>query len=121
MFTQSIDLLASEAPNPSNDDEQAYYNQFVQTFGTHYVSRAIVGGIAYMFTLIDSKFYNQSSYREVSRQVSLAFTVYYVNPSLSSSSGTSTEHVTETFKKNTEMQSVFQPPVASQESKSDVE
>ncbi|CAF2975083.1 unnamed protein product [Rotaria sp. Silwood2] len=73
MFIESVDVLASEASNPSNEDHQAYYNQFVETYGTHYVSRIVVGGTAYLYTLLDSSYHKMSSYEETTSQVSLMF------------------------------------------------
>ncbi|CAF4664357.1 unnamed protein product, partial [Rotaria socialis] len=121
MFTGSVELLATEAPNPSNEDHQTFYNQFVQTFGTHYVSRVIVGGTAYLYSLIDSSFHNKSSYREVSSQVSLMFQYKSGSLSVGETQTSVLQKMSETFKKNTESLTIFQPPIPNDDSRSDWE
>ncbi|CAF3790676.1 unnamed protein product [Rotaria sp. Silwood1] len=121
MFIQSVDLLASEASNPSNEDHQAYYNQFIETYGTHYVSRIIVGGTAHLYTLMDSSYYKESSYEERTSQVRLMFQYKQYNGQIGSNLGAIWASMKEKFKTTAATLSVFQPPVASQENKSDWE
>jgi hypothetical protein len=121
MFTTSVDLLTSEAPNPSTEDHQTYYNQFIETYSTHYVSRIIVGGVAHLYTLIDSSFYKSSSYEETTTQVSLMFQYENYFGRLGHGTATIWQSIKETFKKNAATLSVFQPPVSSQDNTSDWE
>lgn len=121
MFTQSVDLLASEASDPSNEDQQTYYNQFVETYGTHYVSRIIVGGTAHLYTLMDESFHKTCSYEETSTQVSLMFQFLGASGSLGDTRQQAWQLMKDTFKKSASTFSVFQPPVASQGDKSEWE
>ncbi|CAF1472757.1 unnamed protein product [Adineta steineri] len=121
MFTQSIDLLASEASNPTSEDHQLYYNQFIETYGTHYVSRIIVGGTAYLYTLLDSNYHKEYSYEETSSQVSLMFEYKQYNGQYGQDATNIWSQIKETFKKNAVTTSIFQPPVAPRENKSDWE
>ncbi|CAF2064098.1 unnamed protein product [Rotaria magnacalcarata] len=121
MFAESVELLATEASNPSNEDHQTLYNQFIQTFGTHYVSRVIVGGTAYLYSIMEASFHNKSSYREVSSQVSLMFQYKSRSFNVGETQASVMSKMTETFKKNTESLAVFQPPIPNDEGKSDWE
>ncbi|CAF1533633.1 unnamed protein product [Rotaria sp. Silwood1] len=120
-FNQSVGLLVSEAPNPSTEDHQEYYNQFIQTYGTHYISRIIVGGTAHLYTLMDSSYYKESSYEERINQVGLMFRYQKVGLE----NGINIEQIwasmKEKFRTTSSTLSVFQPPVASQQNKSDWE
>ncbi|CAF3178894.1 unnamed protein product [Rotaria sp. Silwood2] len=121
MFIESVDVLASEASNPSNEDHQAYYNQFVETYGTHYVSRIVVGGTAYLYTLLDSSYHKMSSYEETTSQVCLMFQYKQSYGQYGSDTAQVWASMKETFKKTAATLSVFQPPVESQNSESDWE
>ncbi|CAF4648804.1 unnamed protein product, partial [Rotaria sp. Silwood2] len=121
IFIQSVDLLASEASNPSNEENQIYYNQFIETFGTHYVSRIIVGGTAHLYTLMDQSYYKESSYEERTSQVSLMFQYKQYNGQIGSNSNEIWASMKEKFRTTSSTLSIFRPPVASKENKSDWE
>jgi len=112
MFNTSVNLLISQAANPTSELQQQIYNEFVQSYGTYYVSNVIVGGTAHLYSFVGENYYKVSSYEEITRQISL--TVKYKE--FSFQGGTQTEEIyqqiTETFRKNSNTMSVFQPPVA---------
>ena len=116
---ESVEFLATQAPNPSNEDHQMYYNQFIQTYGTNYVSRVIVGGSANMYSLIDSSYHKSSSYSETSQQVSLMFQFKLQSANFGSVNHQLSTSMTESFKRSTETMVTFQPPVMPEGNQSD--
>jgi hypothetical protein len=113
MFTASVNLLISEATNPTSESQQTYYNEFIQTYGTHYVSNVIVGGMANLYTFVAESAYKSTSYEEITHEISL--TAQYKEFSFQTGIQTAEiyQHISETFKKNSNTLSVFQPPVNS--------
>ena len=113
MFNASVNLLISEAANPTSDIEQQLYNEFIQSYGTYYVSNVIVGGTATLYSLVGEDYYKTSTYEEMTQQIT--FTAKYKDFSFQAGSGTEEiyQQITEKFKKNSNTISVFQPPVAS--------
>jgi hypothetical protein len=118
MFTASVNLLISEASNPTSETEQTYYNEFIQTYGTHYVSNVIVGGMVNLYTFMAENAYKSSSYEEVTHEISL--TAQYEGVTFNTGIQTEeiSQQISETFKRNSETLSVFQPPVSSKKNES---
>lgn len=108
-----MNLLISEARNPTTESEQQLYNEFVQSYGTYYVSNVIVGGMAHLYTFVGENYHKTTSYREITTSISL--TAQYKGVSFQA--GISTEsiyqRISESFRRNSDTMSVFQPPVAS--------
>jgi hypothetical protein len=118
MFNASVDLLISQAANPTSEIEQQLYNEFIQSYGTYYVSNVIVGGTAHLYSFVGEDYYKKSTYEEMTREISLTATY----KGMTFQVGTQTEEIyrriTEEFKKNSNTLSVFQPPVASVDNQS---
>ena len=121
MFTESVNMLASEAPKPSTEDHQAYYNQFVAAYGTHYVSRIIVGGAAHLYTLIASNYHKASSFEEISSQISISFGFMKFGGNMQHGSTAMLSVLKESFTRNAASFSTFQPPIETRENQSDWE
>ncbi len=121
LFTASVDLLISQAANPTTETQQTYYNEFIQAYGTHYVSNVVVGGVANVYTFMAESYYKTSSTEEITHDISL--TAQYVGISFNTdiNTGEIYQHISETFKKNSNTYSVFQPPVQSKNNQSILE
>lgn len=119
MFTKSISVLSARGVNPTTEAQQLFYNQFIQSYGTHYVSRVIVGGIAHLYTFINENYHKNKTYEEISEQINLMFQ-YDV---FQFSANTDLEHIydkiLEDFKKDSNIMYDFQPPVVHVENQSD--
>lgn len=113
MFNESVNLLLSEGRNPSTESQQQLYNEFVQAYGTFYVSNAIVGGMAHLYTFVGENYHRSYSYQETTMSISL--TAQYKGVSFQAGIQTEAiyQRISESFKLNSDTMSVFQPPVAS--------
>ncbi len=113
MFNASVNLLISQASNPISEDQQQLYNEFVQSYGTYYVSNVIVGGTAHLYSFVGDSYYKLSTYEQMTQQIS--FTASYMGFTFNADTQTEEiyQQITESFKKNSNILSVFQPPVAS--------
>jgi hypothetical protein len=118
MFTASVNLLISEATNPTSETQQTYYNEFIQTYGTHYVSNVIVGGVTNMYTLMAENYYKTSSYEEITHEISLTAQYRGVTFNTDIKTEEILKHISEKFKENSNTLSVFQPPVSSKDNES---
>lgn len=74
MFNASVNLLISQARNPTEESQQELYNEFVRKYGTSYVSHAIVGGIAHWYSFIEKNYHTTTSYVDIVRWISLSIT-----------------------------------------------
>ncbi|CAF1295634.1 unnamed protein product [Rotaria sp. Silwood1] len=114
LFTAALDKLVS---NPTTSKDQAYYNRLIETFGTHYVSAVIVGGLGNLYTYITSNYAKEYSRSAVEEGIRIGFSVA-MNSGLVGAGGNSvytwgeeTSSLTEEFKQNSEMQTKFIPAV----------
>ena len=113
MFNTSVNVLIAEARNPTTESQQQLYNEFVQSYGTYYVSNVVVGGVAHLYTFVGEDYHKTSSYREITTSISL--TAQYKGVSFKAGIETQSiyQRISESFKRNSDTMSVFQPPVAS--------
>ncbi|CAF5112021.1 unnamed protein product, partial [Rotaria sp. Silwood1] len=61
MFNASVNLLISQAANPNSEVHQQLYNDFIQNYGTYYVSNVIVGGIAHLYTFVRESYHKNAT------------------------------------------------------------
>ena len=71
-FVESVEFLHSRGDVEDKYD-QDLYNSFLNDFGTHYVSSAIVGGIARMFSFVEQEYSESKSRHFQKSQMSLSF------------------------------------------------
>ncbi|CAF4059651.1 unnamed protein product [Rotaria sp. Silwood2] len=107
MFNASVNLLISQAANPKSEVHQQFYNDFIQNYGTYFVSNVIVGGIAHLYTFITENYHKNSTYEELAQQISL--TAQYKEFTFQNKS--QAEEITEKFQKNSNTMSIFQPSI----------
>ncbi|CAF3928241.1 unnamed protein product [Rotaria sordida] len=107
MFNDSINLLISQAANPNSEIDQQFYNDFIQKYGTHYLSNVIVGGIAHLYTFIMENYHKNSTYEDMIQQIS--FTAKLKEFTFQTEE--IDQNITENFKKNSYTISIFQPPI----------
>ncbi|CAF4831041.1 unnamed protein product [Rotaria sp. Silwood1] len=116
IFNRSLSRLVS---NPTTEQQQLFYNQIVTTFGTHYVSSVIVGGIAHYYTFLTEEWQRQNSQSSTENQVSIGFHLGFDIPlgigedfggiSFGGGWGFSGGVQLETFKKNSATKFLFRP------------
>lgn len=119
MFTMSVSHLATQASTPSTEAHQILYNQFIETYGTHYVSRVIVGGTAKLYTFINKQYHEQTNSIQTSQEIGL----YFSYKSLEFTSGSEWQQalskIDKNFLQNSAAITEFRPPVASTVNQSD--
>lgn len=112
-FNASVYLLISQAANPTSEFEQSLYNEFIQMYGTHYVSHVIVGGVAYLYTFVGENYHTIYTHEDMTFEISLM--AQYNG--FSSETGTKPDdsdiyqQIAESFKDNSYPDFVFQPPI----------
>ncbi|CAF3895439.1 unnamed protein product [Rotaria sp. Silwood2] len=126
-FNSSLSRLV---PNPTTQRQQSFYNEIVATFGTHYASSVIVGGIAHYYTFLTEEWQRQSSQSSTENEISIGFHLGFDIPlgngisialgeefggiSFSGGWGFTGGVQSETFKKNSVIRFLFRPtPVGS--------
>ena len=119
MFTNAINILHTRASNPKTESQQALYNQFVESFGTHYVSRVIMGGTAHMYSFISESYHRSHSREETSQQISLMAQAKQFSFGYETNTQSIYDHLSESFKNNLDTLSVFQPTVMGVSNQSD--
>ncbi|CAF1340765.1 unnamed protein product, partial [Didymodactylos carnosus] len=114
LFTAALDKLVSE---PTTSKDQAYYNRLIETFGTHYVSAVIVGGLGNLYIYITSSYAREYSRSAVEEGIKVGFGVAMDNGLVGAGVngvynwGKEKSSLTEEFKQNSEMQTKFIPAV----------
>ncbi|CAF1306922.1 unnamed protein product [Adineta ricciae] len=111
MFNASINILLQQASPPTTEDQQRLYNQFVESYGTHYVSKVIMGGTAYVYSFINSSYYSTANTEETSQQIGLMFEYKKYQGQGSIESAEVFQKITETFKTSTSVILEYHPPV----------
>ncbi|CAF4465411.1 unnamed protein product [Rotaria sp. Silwood2] len=126
-FNSSLSRLV---PNPTTQRQQSFYNEIVATFGTHYASSVIVGGIAHYYTFLTEEWQRQSSQSSTENEISIGFHLGFDIPlgngisialgeefggiSFGGGWGFTGGVQSETFKKNSVIRFLFRPtPVGS--------
>ncbi|CAF4660129.1 unnamed protein product [Rotaria sp. Silwood1] len=109
MFNTSVNLLISQAANPNSEVHQQLYNDFIQNYGTYYVSNVIVGGIAHLYTFVRESYHKNATFEEMTQQISLTAKHEEFTFHTESQTEEIYEKVTEKFKKNSYTISTFQP------------
>ena len=112
MFSISVQYLAQNAPQPSTEAHQLLYNQFIETYGIHYVSRVIVGGTANLYTFVSQNYHQHTSYQETSQHLGLLFSYKSLQFTPSFQEQQILQQLTEAFKQNSDAITEFRPPVA---------
>ncbi|CAF5069839.1 unnamed protein product [Rotaria sp. Silwood1] len=113
LFTAALDKLVSK---PTTSKDQAYYNRLIETFGTHYVSSVIVGGLGNLYTYITGSYEKEYSRSVVEEGITIGFRVAMNNGLVGTGNGAynwgeGESSLTEEFKQNSEMQTKFIPAV----------
>lgn len=72
-FNRSIQSLNNRVSAPTTEKQQSLYNDFIETFGTHYISSVIMGGAINIYTFVNEKS-SQYNYSEISQEISLLIT-----------------------------------------------
>jgi hypothetical protein len=73
LFNKSIQALQTRASNPTTEEQQCLYNNFIEIFGTHYISSLIMGGSINIYTFVNQTS-SQYNYSEISEEISLFIT-----------------------------------------------
>ncbi|CAF3720253.1 unnamed protein product [Rotaria sp. Silwood1] len=108
IFNRSLSKLIA---NPTTDTQQMYYNQIISTFGTHYISSIVIGGVVEMFTQVNSKYQEHYDKQSIEKQMSIGFGSILSQMSVSHNFNFEVDNTTEEFKKNTEIEVKFSPSV----------
>ena len=111
MFNSSINLLAKQASLPTTEDHQRLYNQFVQSYGTHYVSNVIMGATAYIYSFMSASYHSTANTEETSSQISLMAQYKKFQVQGNSQTADMYAQIKETFKQSTSAVIEYHPPV----------
>ncbi|CAF1023346.1 unnamed protein product, partial [Didymodactylos carnosus] len=65
MFNKTLAQLSAD---PQTDSDQQMYNLLISTFGTHYVSSVIVGGVVHVYTFVSNAYAKEASTEQFSQQ-----------------------------------------------------
>lgn len=99
------------AKNPTNDQQQTIYNQVITSFGTHYVSSAIMGGTAKVFSSFNKTYIETQDDRQVKNDLSLNFKYLMFEFTFGYNSSDMTTHPTKEFMDNVASDMIFSPVV----------
>ena len=126
MFTASLQRLST---NPTTERDQLFYNVVVKTFGTHYTSSVIVGGVLHYYTFLSKEWQRDHSVTSTENHISTGFQLGLGIPigddfsvdvdfdlpeiSFGSGSGTNISVQSEKFKGNSETRIFSRPPTPS--------
>ncbi|CAF0806318.1 unnamed protein product [Didymodactylos carnosus] len=115
-FTLTFDpifnrTLSKLLPNPTTEKQQAFYNSLVMSFGTHYISSIVVGGVVEMFTQVDSKYQEEHSSLSISQSIGISFQFQQAQIGSSEDFGSTTNISLTNFRKNSQLEVKFVPAV----------
>lgn len=97
VFKLSVSKLPENASTPENLN---LYQEFVQSFGTHYVCYGAFGGSIHLDQYVDSSLTKQFSYEQVAQQFALGFHFYLFNISTGGYKNKSDIHFAQWFAEN---------------------
>ena len=86
-----------------------FYNHLISSYGTHYTSSVIVGGVIEMFTYVNSEYQKLHSRRSIEKQIAIAFGYQKYEMSGSTDADSSIPFISEDFKRNSQMNTKFSP------------
>ncbi|CAM4767911.1 unnamed protein product [Rotaria magnacalcarata] len=112
MFNASMSAIINKQHVPRTESEQTLYNILLETFGTHYVTRVIVGATAHMYTLINNAFTKSATFEETASEVSRMSNSFFLPKIVPRSIHSIKESLSESFRKNSKSFVEYQPPVA---------
>lgn len=111
MFNAAFNFVAKKPEGPKTEADQSLYNMLLETYGTHYVTHAIVGAIAHLFTLISDAFAKSSSFEEIYSQASGIGRFFFVSNGGGDFSHSVQQAASESFRKNSQYFVEYQPVV----------
>lgn len=106
-----MDTIVKEKEGPKSEADQALYNMLIETYGTHYITYAIVGATAHLFTLISEAYAKSSSFQEITIQITRVSRSWFRSRTYVEFIRDVQQNVTESFRKNSEYFGEYQPPV----------
>ncbi|KAL4511130.1 hypothetical protein ABPG73_008208 [Tetrahymena malaccensis] len=111
MFKQSLEALNRMAKQPTTDTQQTIYNQVINSFGTHYVSSAIMGGSAKIYTTLDQNYLKTVDIEQTKTQIGINFSYNVFQFKFGFNSTDLAQKLDENFKKNSDDVIIFSPEV----------
>lgn len=97
VFKLSIEKLPTDLNTPANVN---LYQEFVQSFGTHYVCYGAFGGSIHLDQYVDSSLSEKFSYEQIAHQFALGFHFYLFNISAGSFHNKQDIHFAQWFAEN---------------------
>ena len=105
--------------NPTTEEQQILYNQFIEAFGTHYISSVIMAGVINIYTFVNQKSYTQYNYSKISYEISLFIKDQMIFSANKSKTTTSKWNRTNSLDfEDSQMFIVYQPPINNNDSES---
>ena len=111
MFNVTVATLARQRGGPQTESDQLLYNMVISTYGTHYVTRVIVGATANIYTLIADSYSKQSSLDEMRSQVVRKTCFLFFCRRRVSGSHSISQSLIEKFDKNSRYFAEYRPAV----------
>lgn len=111
MFEASVNAIVSLGHAPQTESEQSLCNMIIQTFGTHYVTRVIVGATARIFTLLGEEYFKSTSFEEIKTETTRVSRFFFWSTYHTDYTHEIKQSVTESFRRNSQMFVEYQPTV----------
>lgn len=110
-FNESMNTLTMQKDGPETESDQTLYNMLIATYGTHYVTYAVLGATAHIFTLLNDIYTKSSSFQEITVQVTRASNFFFFSTYSVDYTHNIQQNLTELFRKNSQYFAEYQPPV----------